>query len=561
MRQPRIRAVLVTFETIALAAVPASGQSIRVEGNFFVQGEIRRDADAEFDDRRDILFGQPLPQITGKRPGGDWEGAGDGRGLELRLFAYPVPAIEIFAKMFGTNDLFLDEAHTRFRTEREGSGLETYFHYRQGRLSLGDPILAIAFDDAREARDGNRGFGVATNWWLRRGVGTFSAGRWSGEVNLQNTSDRNFANEDNEAYAAKVRHDVRLRDDLQIAGEALYARKNFTDTSALRSYNQIAGAAVTVSRGTSNLAAQWHISEAQNLNFGTPDNDAFGLDIRNATILDRPWAGRVGFNGNIVHFGRNYRNFVGRQPDFVTIGDSVGGLASSVRGDRAARTMFGEVFWIVPKVQANITLRYERRQGDVYQDLFDRREVDVNVGLVKGIDVRTLFRSELLGDFPFLRDIDAPRTIRSPSRRTRDLTLDATLRRRWGHVRLDGRWRRPNGRATQWIGAAEFVYKFTPRIQILLRHMRMWTDAPQNLWGVVDRPGDIGGGRASVVEPFRRRHSTFAQLLVRPTDNSNLFLEYGQGFHGDNDLALDGDFLLPGRRTDDRIFTKLEMWF
>lgn len=583
---PARLAALIALATVGLTG-PALAGSARVEGNFSLQGDIRRDGDAE-------LFGptDPQPEITGRNSG--WA-HNDGRSLELRLFGYPVPSIEVFAKVFATNDWFFDEAHTRYRVERGGGGLETYLYYSQGRLDVGDPIQSLRIVQADGHEGGDVRGGAATNFWMPRGRLTLDSGQWSGEINFQSTgSNFNAANEDNEIYAGKLRHDYRFSNDLSIALEGLYTRKNFSESPVVRDrrYNQVAGADLTIQWKAANVAFEWLSSEIGNEGFGTPDNEAVGVDIKNVTLFERDRLGRIGFNGLYLDWERNYTNTVGgpdpKQIVSVTggnqalLGRNADGLDYVFLGDflpdttthREVRIPLqrwreGQIYWDLPYVQANIAVKYIRKDamrailnGNLERPFASEEwEADGRLGLVKGFELRTLFRSITLGAEPFLLDFGQNRFIESPSNRQRDLFVDLTMRRNWGHLRVGYRRLRPYGRYTSQVGAAELNYKVTDRITLLTRHMLFFIDRPENNYAVTGRPAELGGGIVSYTDLYHRRAFHFAQLAIKPTDNSQIYLEYGNGFAGDFELARDDDIQRPRTRTDDRIFAKLEMWF
>lgn len=564
---------------VALLAygAPAGAESFRLYGNFDLSAEIRRDADAEFDDRQ-AGFDHPTEANRGKRPFGDLEVF---RNLELRMFAYPASPLEIFAKVFQSNDFFLDEAHTKLRVTGGGSGdeergVETFLYYRQNRLSVGDPLLAIAFDDAKEGP----GSGLATTFWLSRGQATVAKGRWSGEANFQNTSGSSFG-EDNDAFALKLSHDYRIDTEANWSVEALYSAKKFIDISTPRPRGEAWGAAATYRLRDAFFAAEYLVAAPKT----TPasDHDAWALEARNVVLLDRSSVGRVGVNFDYLRYGRNYQNFVGKEPTSVTLGHRIAGGREDGITAQAHRELFGEVFWDVAKYQANLTLRATDRRADgssISQDLRDSAasvglslppsvsgllertyQADFNVGLVKNFDLRLLYTRTKRTRDRFLLDFDAGRFIVPSDRVSHDYLASLRHRTKMTEVRLDYRRLDGNEFVDRDLLAFQGIYRLTKRIQLLLRHQIAWVEGAASAFEVTSRPSDLGGGRTSVVEPFSYRHATFFQVWIRPSDNSQVFLEYGQGFPGDNDLALDSDFLFPGRRTDDRIFVKLEMWF
>lgn len=615
-------AVLFIFETLFAAAPAAAAGTVKLGGNFIMQEDLRRDADAEYINRRPG-FEDPRSQINGR--GLVWN-QDPSRSVELNLWAYPASPIEVYLQMYNGYDNWLDEAHTRIQLgdqdRNKGTGLESYFCYRQGRLSLGDPLLNIVDGTAREGNDG--AFGIATEGWLRPGAFNVDSGQWKYEVNMFNTSNTiwfldpslmtstgtgSSPADDNEVLATKLRHELRIRSDFTISSEGLYTRKAYNDVfsgfsagfpgifSPIHLVDQLAGFDAVVSYKATTLSFEWLTSDFPGLNdsaaaewgmsryrtampFGTPNDDALAVDIRNVTILKGDRIGRIGFNANYRRTGRNYVNTVGGAgtddrlqttehglfnpagKEYVHYADVIQSNGHTYIGGFVGRSRFLEVFWDLPKIDGNITGRFRRREEEMGGDLLTQQaEVEARIGLVKGMDLRTLFRSELLGAIPFLVDIDAGRSIVGTSRRSRDAWTSLTYRQKWGHLRADARWYQPYGLYTAWVAGAEASYKFTPRITGLVRQLRYWVDQPHNAWGITRRPDDVGGGSTSVVEPFHRRYGTFAGLTVTPTDNSKILIEYGASWHSNDDLALDSAFLFPGRRTEDKVFAKLEMWF
>ncbi|RMH58479.1 MAG: TonB-dependent receptor [Candidatus Hydrogenedentota bacterium] len=552
---PFLFVMLFLLEPFAFAGAVRAG-SIRLEGNVDLSAEIRRDADRELDDRQ-IGFERPFYDNR-KRPAYNLEFF-DPR-VEIRAYATPAAPVEIFAKFFNSNDLFLGEAHTRLRytkgRDKKERGIESYFFYRQGRLNLGDPVVTIAFDQF--------GNGIATAWWLGQGDFAPKKGRWSGELNLQNnTGELNSFGEDNEFITAKLRHDYEVNEDWNLAGELLYARKNFTDRNVERQFNEVYGSAFTVSWKNTNLALQYNFSQAQELGFSAPDNGVFGIDLRNLILLDRKKTGRWGLNATYVDFGRNYRNFIGRNASTISYAHRIANGVESTAGDVNDHEFFGELYWDVPKYDINLTLRQTDRYGrETGRRLERQQEVDLNLKLVRHFSLRSLYVRRLFGLEEILEDLDANRIIRTRSMRSDDYYLALTMVRKWGQVKLDYRRVRHRARVrTHYVGA-EATYKANKKLTFLARGAMAFVRLPQTTWAITTTPYDFGTQRRiSFVEPFSRRKTLFAQIQYRPNDNSQIFLEYGNGFHLDNDLSLDGDFQIPDRHTDHRIFMKAEMWF
>ncbi|MEK8023392.1 MAG: hypothetical protein AAB229_06225, partial [Candidatus Hydrogenedentota bacterium] len=195
-----------------------------------------------------------------------------------------------------------------------------------------------------------------------------------------------------------------------------------------------------------------------------------------------------------------------------------------------------------------------------------RNEIDVSAKLIKNITFRAFYNRTLFGLGEALRDFDANRFLFFNNKQRDEFYVTLKLNRQRGSVKVD--YRNLQERTVNYkIAGFEGSLKITPKITFLARAAQIWLERPDQNYELTDKPSDLGsrsdGGRfrTSIVDPFFKRMTTFLQLTYRPTDNSQLFLEYGQGFHSDNDLSLDGDFLAPTRRTDPRVFMKLEMWF
>lgn len=535
-----------------------SAGSFRVEGNFDLGVEIRRDADAEYNDRQ-LGFDRAFTRNS-SRNHNDLELAS--RRAEFRAFAYPAPSIEIFAKVFQDNDLFLGEAHAKYRVtsgERDHErGLESYLFYRQGRLGLSDPLLNIA-------DDGGGAEGIATTFWFGRGEYTLPKGRWFGEFNMQNLpGELNGFGEDNEAYAARIRHEYKFNDDLNVAGEALWAHKSFTFPGARRESNDVIGFDFTAAYKTTNFALQYHpLSISQSVTSQMPHNDALGTDLRNLVILDKPKTGRVGLNVSYLYFGRNYANFVGRGPEFFGVADEIVNGNQKTTGDFVGKTLNTELYWDVPRYNVNVVYRHNDKWGrDLFPtiDLARKNEIDINAKLVHNFTYRVFYNRTLFGTAKALRDYDANRFLFFENKLRSEFYTTLKMNRESGSIKVD--YRNLQDRTVNYqISGIEGSYKLSSRMTFLARAAQIWLERPDQNYTITSRPSDIGGGRTSLVDPFFRRLTQFYQLAYRPTDNSQLFLEYGQGFHTDNDLSLDGDFLAPTRRTDPRVFMKLEMWF
>jgi hypothetical protein len=550
----------------ALAAVmltsvePARSAPIRIEGNFDLAGEARRDAHLEYDDRP-LGYDRAFTRNSKRNP---WDLEMFSPRAEFRAYAYPAPAIEIYAKVFQSNDFFLGEASTKFRFTRgqgdKENGLESYFFYRQGRLSLGDPILNISSDQF--------GNGIATSWWTGRGRFTVPKGRWSGEFNVQNFPDEvNASGEDNEAYTTKLRHEYRQNADISVANEFYLAQKIFTQTGAeiRRARGEVIGTAITANYKSTYVGMQYNLSQTQTLNYDAPDNDAFGAYLYNLIFIDRPKLGRVGLNANYTKWGRNYRNFLGRGPEFISFGEQIQSGVQTTIGDQVARDLYSEVWWEIPRYEANLSFRHQdkdalgRFRG---RRLSRRNELDLNVKLIKNFDVRLLYNRTLFGLENNLLDYDAGRFIRDRNLVNQQAYASVRMNRLWGYVKSDlYNFRRRS--SNFWITGLEGSYNVTPRLKLLARSAWVFIERPDLNWTTTNVSGDINGAkpRTSLVDPFFQRQSSFFQVQYRPTDNSQFFLEYGEGFHTDNDLSLDGDLLTPTRRHVPRVFFKLEMWF
>lgn len=555
---PRLRGS--TFLLLALALFVRSGASaapIRIEGNFDFSGEIRRDDDAD-----GAELGGARNNPNGLRPG--WHGRLFDPRAEFRAFTNPVPPIEVYAKIFQANDMFLGEGHARLRYTWEGyekeRGFESYFFYRQGRLNLGDPILSVAYDQY--------GQGIATNWWLGRGQLTLPQGRWSGEVNVQNFNDgfggeQNQAGEDNDGYAAKVRHDYRVHQDFNLYNEFLFATKLFSSFGVDRQHNSVYGTAMGLNWKTTSLAVQYNTSEAQGLPLESSDNDAIGFDLRNLLFLDREWSGRIGMNANFVKWGRNYRSFMGRAAENLfnvwyepaPIGLTIQNNTVTQLRDDVRKDLYTEVYWDLPRYDATLVWRHQDKYGmQNFRDrnIARRNQADAYLKLIYGLEARFQYTRVSWGVEQVLADFDAQRFIRRDGMVTDDYYTSLRYARVRGSVKADAR-RYIHRRNELWVAGLEGTYKISDRVTLLGRFAQVWNDRP-DLWYAE------WGGR-SITEPFHRRHTLFAQLQYKPTDNSQFFIEYGQGFHTDNGLSQDGDLLYPGRRDDARIYSKLEMWF
>ncbi len=538
---------------------------MRVEGNFDLSGEIRRDADKEYNDRPlgyDRAFTRNMA-----RPAYNME-LWDPR-VELRAYAWPVAPIEIYAKVLHNfrdlTDFWVSEAHTKLRWTRDGgdqeSGLESYFFYRQGRLSLGDPIMYITYDQF--------GSGVATSWWLGRGRFTLPKGRWSGEVNLQNfTGEGNNAfGEDNDGYSLKLRHEYRFNMDWNIANEFYAAEKVFSDQSpgVRRSHNRILGTAFQMTWKSTNLSLQYNLANSQYIDWRTSDNDAFGADLRNLVLFDRPWAGRWGVNATFLKFGRNYVNYLGRGAEWMTFGEQIQNGSYSNVGDNVARDVYTELFWDVPRYEINTAFRHQDKYAmrTFRHNILSRRnEIDVNAKLVNNISLRLMYNRTLYALERDLLDFDQNRFIRD--RRLVHSQAYGSLKynRPWGSLMVDGHVFRRRSVTFQMAGV-EASYTINKKLKLLGRNVWLFIERPDMNWTITNIPSDLNASRpsTSVVDPFFSRNSMFLQLQYRPSDNSQIWLEYGQGWHTDDNLSLDGNVLDATRRTDPRLYMKMEMWF
>ncbi len=546
--------------SLALALLVQSGVSaapIRIEGNFDFSGEIRRDEDAD-----GAELGGARNNPNALRPG--WHGRLFDPRAEFRAFTNPVPPVEVYAKIFQSNDLFMGEGHTRLRYTWDNSdnekGFESYFFYRQGRLNLGDPILSLTYDQY--------GQGIATNWWLGRGQFTVPKGRWSGEVNVQNffdgfSGEQNTSGEDNDAWAAKIRHDYRHNNDLNFYNEFLYANKIFSAPGFVRQHNALYGTALGVNWKTTSFSAQFNTGESQNGGLDAHDNDAIAFDLRNLVLLDREWSGRVGINANFVKWGRNYTNFLGRTAENlfsvwyepVPIGLTIQNNTVTQLRDLVRKDLYTEMYWDVPRYDAGLVWRHQDKFGmQNFRDrnIARRNQVEANLKLIYNLEARLQYTRVSWGVEQVLADFDAQRFIRRDGMVTDDYYASLRMARVRYSVKTDAR-RYVHRRNELWVSGIEGTYKITDRIGVMARFANVWIDRP-DLWYAE------WGGR-SITEPFHRRHTFFAQLQYKPTDNSQFFIEYGQGFHTDNGLSQDGDLLYPGRRDDARIYSKLEMWF
>jgi hypothetical protein len=543
-----------------IGAFPASAGSLKIEGNFDLSGEARRDAHLQYND---LQGGYERVHFQNNRRNA-WDLEFQNPRAEFRAWISPVAPIELYAKVFQANDFFLGEAHTKIRMTRgdwaqeKERGFESYFFYRQGRLGLGDPILGISYDQF--------GHGIATNWWLGRGEYTLGGGKWSGEFNIQNFPDEtNASGEDNEAWTAKLRHDYRVNTDLNFTQELYIATKIFTDVGRPRQHNEIHGGSLSGTWKTTTLSMEYLESEAPLQGLAVSDNDVIGFDLRNLVLLDRDWTGRVGVNANFVKWGRNYTNWLGRNPDWITVGQEVRNNSDTTIGDNVRKDFYSELYWDLPRYQATLLLRHQDRDGfRRYRNvrMSRRNEAELYVKLVKGFNFNALYSRTNWGTTQFMHDYDADRLLDFTDRITNDLYFSLKMSRLWGHVKGD--YRHYDQRDNIFdVAGLEASYRITERIRLLGRVAQVWIDRPWINSSVVTRPSDIGGGRTSLVEPFGRRRSVFAQISYQPTDNAQCFLEYGQGWHTDDGRgpAYDGDLLFPTRRTDPRVFAKREMGF
>ena len=542
--------------------------NVRFEGNFDLSGEMRRDADKEYDARTpgyDRAFTHNM-----KRPAWNLE-MGDPR-VELRAYAYPVAPIEIYAKILhnfrGLTNFWLSESHTKLRFTRDSGdnekGLESYFFYRQGRLALGDPLLYITYDQF--------GSGIATNWWLGRGDFTLAKGKWSGEVNLQNADDKakkNLSGEDNDAFAAKLRHDYRFNMDLNIANEVYYAQKNYWyDYPRYVLYkNYAVGTAFQANYKSTSLSLQYNLAsnEQENTSIGTTDNDAFGFDLRNLVLLDKAWSGRWGANVSFLYFGNKYYNYIGRGAEWMTFGDQIQNGAYTSVGDNISKDLYSELFWDVPRYDINIAFRHQDKYGmRIFPGriLSRRNEVDMNTKLIHNFSVRVMANRTLYGLERDLMDFDAGRFIRDKNPVQSQLYASLKYNRTWGGLMADAQLLRR--RSVEFkITGLEASYMFNKRLKILGRSAWLWMDRPDLNWIITNKPSDIDAAKpsTSIVDAFFSRASSFFQLQYKPSDNSQVWLEYGQGWHTDDNLSLDANLIDATRRTDPRIYMKMEMWF
>lgn len=558
---------LLPFAICLLLSSPSESGNIKVEGNFDLSGEMRRDADKEYDDRPlgyDRAFTRNM-----KRPAWNFE-MYEPRA-ELRAYAYPVAPMEIYAKILHNfrelTDFWIGEAHTKVRFTKDSwdkeKGIESYFFYRQGRLSLGDPILYITYDGF--------GSGVATSWWLGRGEFTFPKGKWSGEFNLQNSDNdqKNLSGEDNDAYSAKLRHEYKFNTEFNISNEVYFAQKNYWyDAPRYLLYrNYLVGTGFGLTYKSTSLNLQYNLAsnDQEGVSLGAADNDAFGLDLRNLVLLDKKWSGRWGVNASFLYYGSRYYNYIGRGPEWIGFGESIQNGSYSSVGDNVSKNLYSELFWDVPKYDINIALRHEDKEGmRLYpgRRLSRRNEINLEAKLIHNLSLRIMANRTLYGLEKILMDFDQNRFIRDRNMRHSQLYTSLKYSRTWGGIMADFHLHRR--RSVEFkITGLEASYMFSKKLKILGRSAWMWIDRPDLNWFITNVPSDINAARptTSVVDPFFSRSSAFLQLQYKPSDNSQVWLEYGQGWHTDDNLSLDANFLDATRRTDPRVFMKMEIWF
>lgn len=323
---------------------------------------------------------------------------------------------------------------------------------------------------------------------------------WNGWAHLYQGRFKN-ANED--AFALRFGKNFFRKNRLSVGGSAI--RKAWST-----GYDDVGAMDVTLRFGEAELIAAGAVSYTTVYTEGA--RTLFQSELKNLRLSSRR-LGSIRMSSAFRNWFPGYRNYLGKNPEKREVG------------------LFNEIVYELPfksmrltakqdkkrEVRSTVFVRPERRTDYWYGELF--------MEFQKGYKAKVFY--DVYND-PWTNNINRPNLFFQIESFSKSNTLKAQIKYKdYGNL------------YEKTIFAVQDSFNFTDNLFFLIRVLHAFED-----------------------QPILSRNSLFLQVRYKVRDNGNVFLEFGNNDHGNDDLANDGSFADNSGVNTDRIAKMiLQLWW
>lgn len=323
---------------------------------------------------------------------------------------------------------------------------------------------------------------------------------WNGWFHLY---QGRFKNADEDAYAMRFGKNLFKKNRVSVGGTV--TRKAWPT-----GYDDVGAMDLTLRFGDAELVAAGASSYTSN--YAPGSRTLFQSELRNVHLSTRRF-GSVRLTSSFRNYGAGYRNYLGKDPEKHEVG-----VFNEVVYELPFKSM--RLTWredVKREVRSTVFIQPERRTTYWYSELF--------MEFQKGYKAKFFY--DVYND-PWTGAIDRPNLFFQLESFSQSNTLKAQIK-----------YKDYGNRFERKIFGVQDSFNFTTNLFFLVRVLHAFEN-----------------------EPDLTRTSLFVQLRYKVRENGNVFLEFGNNDHGNDDLANDGSFADNSTTNTDRIVkTLLQLWW